>query len=116
MEQVMRNSRVFHSLGIQEAANILKQSRPMATNATREDSGSLYQPEAGEDVEQGVFDKVPWWQPNIYVKYAVDGDNSTFMLNMQYMSKAQSFVLNMQNYSFCCNLLYHVGGHARLGT
>ena len=59
MEQVMRNSRVFHSLGIQEATNILKQSRPMATNATREDSGSLYQPEAGEDVEQGVFDKVP---------------------------------------------------------
>ena len=58
MEQVMRNSRVFHSLGI-EATNILKQSRPMATNATREDSGSLYQPEAGEDIEQGVFDKVP---------------------------------------------------------
>jgi len=55
----MRNSRVFRSLGIQEAVNILKQSRPMATNATREDSGSLYQPEAGEDVEQGVFDKVP---------------------------------------------------------
>jgi len=30
------------------------------------------------------------------------------MLNMQYMSKAQSFVLNMQHYSFYCNLLYHV--------
>jgi len=59
MEQVMQNSRVFHSLGIQEAANILKKSRPKATNATREDSGSLYQPKDGEDVEQGVFDKVP---------------------------------------------------------
>ena len=59
MEQVMQNSRMFHSLGIQEAANILKQSRPMATNATHEDSGSLYQPKDGEDVEQGVFDKVP---------------------------------------------------------
>ena len=59
MEQVMQNSRVFRSLGIQEAANILKKSRPKATNATREDSGSLYQPKDGEDVEQGVFDKVP---------------------------------------------------------
>jgi hypothetical protein len=59
MEQVMRNIRVFRSIGIQEAANILKNSRPQAANATREDSGSLYQPEDGEDVEQGVFNKVP---------------------------------------------------------
>nr|ACE86401.1 hypothetical protein [Sorghum bicolor] len=57
MEQVMRNSRIFRSLGIQEAANILKNSRPKGTNTTREDSGSLYQPEDGEDVEQGAFDK-----------------------------------------------------------
>jgi len=62
MEQVMRNSRIFCSLGIQEAANILKNSRPKGTNTTREDSGSLYQLEDGEDVEdveQGAFDKVP---------------------------------------------------------
>uniref|UniRef100_J3L0T3 Uncharacterized protein n=1 Tax=Oryza brachyantha TaxID=4533 RepID=J3L0T3_ORYBR len=53
----MRNSRLFHSLGIKEAAEILKKSRPNAIDATRDDSGSLYLPEDGEDVEQGVFDK-----------------------------------------------------------
>ncbi|RLM75259.1 hypothetical protein C2845_PM15G10890 [Panicum miliaceum] len=57
METMMRNSRVFRSLGIQEASDILKKSRVKATDATREDSGSLYQPGDGEDVEQGVFDK-----------------------------------------------------------
>lgn len=71
MEQVMRNSRVFRSLGIREAAEILKNSRPKATKATREDSGSLYEAGDSEDTEEGVFDKVPWRQPNIYVKYAV---------------------------------------------
>jgi hypothetical protein len=57
METMMRNSRVFRSLGIQEASDILKKSKAKATDATREDSGSLYQPGDGEDVE-GVFDKV----------------------------------------------------------
>jgi hypothetical protein len=42
-------------------------------------------------------------------------DKPTSMLHMQYMSKT-SFVLIMLNYSFCCNLLYHVGGHAALGA
>jgi hypothetical protein len=41
----MWNSQVFRSLGIQEAVNILKKSRLKATNATREDSSSLYQPD-----------------------------------------------------------------------
>ncbi|CAO2151874.1 unnamed protein product, partial [Urochloa humidicola] len=48
METMMRNSRVFRSLGLQEASNILKKSRAKATDATREDSGSLYQPGDGE--------------------------------------------------------------------
>ena len=87
----MRNSRVFRGLGIREAAEILKKSGPKATIAAREDSGSLYQPEDGEDVEQGVLAKVLWWQ-------------LPFMFNVQYMSKAQSFVLNMQNYLFLSNL------------
>ncbi|CAO2175810.1 unnamed protein product [Urochloa humidicola] len=61
METMMLNSRVFRSLGLEETTNILKNSRAKATGATheatREDSGSLYQPEDGEDVEQGVVDK-----------------------------------------------------------
>jgi hypothetical protein len=61
-ERCMHNSRVFRSLGIKEATEVLKRSGPKAinaskaTNAAREDSGSLYQPEDGEDVEQGVLD------------------------------------------------------------
>jgi hypothetical protein len=42
-------------------------------------------------------------------------DKPTSMLHMQYMSKTP-FVFIMLNYSFCCNLLYHVGGHAGLGA
>ena len=76
MEQVMRNSRVFRSLGIQEAANILKQSRPMATNATREDSGSLYQPKPVKTLNKEYL-----------IRYL--DDNPTFMLNMQYMMTTQ---------------------------
>jgi hypothetical protein len=55
IERVMQNNRVFRSLGLEEAAAILKNSRrALATDATREDSGSLYQPGDGEDTEQGV--------------------------------------------------------------
>lgn len=57
METMIRNSRVFRSLGIQEATDILKKSRAKVTDAIREDSGSLYQPGDGEDIEQGEFDK-----------------------------------------------------------
>ena len=73
-ERLLFNSRVFRSLGIQQAADILKKSRETrkttnathqdsrkTTNATREDPDPLYQPgddEAGEDME-GVADNVP---------------------------------------------------------
>lgn len=57
METMIRNSRVFRSLGIQEATDILKKSRAKVTDAIREDSGSLYQPGDCEDIEQGEFDK-----------------------------------------------------------
>jgi len=75
MENCMRNSRVFCSLGIREATEILKKSRPKANVATREDSGSLYELEDNDDIEQGVFDKVAKIQPNIYVEYAVHEKN-----------------------------------------
>ena len=43
METMMRNNRMLRSLGIQEAKSIMN---------------TLYQPVAGEDDEQRVFDKV----------------------------------------------------------
>ena len=52
----MHNSRVLCSLGIKEAAEVLKKSGPKAINASkatnvdRENSGSLYQPKDGEDI------------------------------------------------------------------
>ncbi|CAN6228826.1 unnamed protein product, partial [Urochloa humidicola] len=52
METMMQNSRVFRSLGIQEAKDILiKSRRALAPDATRPVTGD------GEDDEQGLFDK-----------------------------------------------------------
>ena len=76
METMIRNSRVFRSLGIQEATDILKKSRAKVTDAIREDSGSLYQPGDCEDIEQGEFDKV-CEQSIICVKYA---DSYSFVI------------------------------------
>lgn len=59
METVMQNSRVFRSLGIQEARDILNGARrAVATHATCEESDPLYEPGDSEDDGQGLFDKV----------------------------------------------------------
>ncbi|CAN6289596.1 unnamed protein product [Urochloa humidicola] len=58
---MMRNSRVFRSLGITEVASILNNSSNVKSKGVaREDPDPLYEPAGDEeDIEHGVVDKVP---------------------------------------------------------
>ncbi|CAO2145931.1 unnamed protein product, partial [Urochloa humidicola] len=54
----MKNNQMLQSLGLTALASIVNQSSAKSKRVAREDSGSLYEPEAMEDIEHGVVDKV----------------------------------------------------------
>lgn len=90
---MMLNNRKFRSLGLGPLTSFLNVTRSKRTFPDREDSGSQYEPEDEEDIEEGVVHKV-------YV-----------MIRDDY-----SFVLIMQNYLFCSNFFYHAGDHDGFGA
>ncbi|CAO2203339.1 unnamed protein product [Urochloa humidicola] len=55
---IMKNNQMLQSLGLTALASIVNQSSAKSKRVAREDSGSLYEPEAMEDIEHGVVDKV----------------------------------------------------------
>ncbi|CAL5018621.1 unnamed protein product [Urochloa decumbens] len=55
---MMRNNQKLESLGLTTLALIVNKSSAKSKWVAREDSGSLYEPDAMEDIEQGVVDKV----------------------------------------------------------
>ncbi|CAL5010276.1 unnamed protein product [Urochloa decumbens] len=55
---MMRNNQKLESLGLTTLALIVNKSSAKSKRVVREDSGSLYEPDAMEDIEQGVVDKV----------------------------------------------------------
>ena len=57
-ETIMRNNRVFQSLGINATKDILNKTTAAKKAMARENSGSLYDPRDSDGSEEGVVDKV----------------------------------------------------------
>ena len=57
-ETIMRNNRVFQSLGINATKDILNKTTATKKAMARENSGSLYDPRDSDGSEEGVVDKV----------------------------------------------------------
>uniref|UniRef100_A0A0E0LCM0 Uncharacterized protein n=1 Tax=Oryza punctata TaxID=4537 RepID=A0A0E0LCM0_ORYPU len=56
-QTMMRNARVFQSLGINTLASILNQSTAKSKGTAHEDNDPLYEPSGDENSEHGVVDK-----------------------------------------------------------
>jgi len=57
-ETIMRNNRVFQSLGINATKDILNKTTAAKKAMARENSGSLYDPRDSAGSEESVVDKV----------------------------------------------------------
>ena len=56
---MMCNNKIFQALGLEHAKALLQGTRGRGTAAAApENSGSLYEPGDGDDIEEGVVDKV----------------------------------------------------------
>lgn len=57
-QTMMRNARVFQSLGISTLASILNQSSAKSKGTAHEDKDPLYEPTGDENSDHGEVDKV----------------------------------------------------------